>query len=103
MSMINAALIDSFDNPPHIRSVPAPVAHAGQEVVQVLAVGISRATRGIAAGKHYMSPKSLPALAGIDAVVVRPNGKLAARRTEVPVCKGKFVSSALIHADDADL
>jgi len=77
MSMINAALIDSFDNPPHFRSVPAPVAHAGQEVVQVLAVGLSHATRGIAAGKHYMSPKSLPALAGIDAVVVRPNGKLA--------------------------
>jgi hypothetical protein len=66
MSMINAALIDSFDNPPHFRSVPAPVAHAGQEVVQVLAVGISHATRGIAAGKHYMSPKSLLSPTPID-------------------------------------
>lgn len=77
MSVINAALIDSFDKPPHFRSVPTPVADAGQEVVQVLAVGISHATRSIAAGKHYMSSKSLPALAGIDAVVVRSNGDLA--------------------------
>lgn len=77
MSMINAALVESFDEPPHFRSVPAPEVADGQEVVDVLAVGVHPATRGIAAGKHYTSPKSLPALAGADAVVRRAEGGLA--------------------------
>ncbi|EFL06241.1 conserved hypothetical protein [Streptomyces sp. AA4] len=74
--MINAALVESFDEPPHYRSVPAPEAASGQEVVDVLAVGVHPATRGIAAGKHYTSPKTLPALAGADAVVRRADGSL---------------------------
>ncbi|MFC7304044.1 zinc-binding dehydrogenase [Streptomyces monticola] len=77
MSMINAALVESFDEPPHFRTVPAPEAAPGQEVVDVLAVGVHRATKGIAAGKHYTSPKTLPALAGADAVVRRADGSLA--------------------------
>ncbi|MBB1153725.1 quinone oxidoreductase family protein [Amycolatopsis dendrobii] len=76
MSMINAALVESFDEPPHYRSVPAPAAAPGQETVDVLAVGVHPATRGIAAGKHYTSPKTLPALAGADAVVRRADGSL---------------------------
>ncbi|MFI9489862.1 zinc-binding alcohol dehydrogenase family protein [Promicromonospora sp. NPDC052451] len=76
MSMINAALVESFDEPPHLRSVPAPAPAPGQEVVDVLAVGVHPATRGIAAGKHYTSPTSLPALAGADAVVRRADGSL---------------------------
>ncbi|MCE0767455.1 zinc-binding alcohol dehydrogenase family protein [Pseudonocardia kujensis] len=77
MSVINAALIESFDEPPHFRSVPAPEAAPGQEVVDVLAVGVHPATRGIASGKHYTSPTTLPALAGADAVVRRADGSLA--------------------------
>ncbi|WP_192342434.1 quinone oxidoreductase family protein [Streptomyces sp. VITNK9] len=77
MPMINAALVESFDEPPHFRSIPAPEADPGQEVVDVLAVGVHRATKGIAAGKHYTSPKTLPALAGADAVVRRADGSLA--------------------------
>lgn len=77
MSMVNAALVESFDEPPHFRSIPAPEAASGQEVVDVLAVGVHPATRGIAAGKHYTSPRTLPALAGADAVVRRANGDLA--------------------------
>ncbi|MFE1972292.1 quinone oxidoreductase family protein [Streptomyces hygroscopicus] len=76
MSMINAALVESFDEPPHFRSIPAPEAAPGQELVDVLAVGVHPATRGIAAGKHYTSPKTLPALAGADAVVRRADGSL---------------------------
>ncbi|WP_406629109.1 zinc-binding alcohol dehydrogenase family protein [Amycolatopsis sp. WGS_07] len=76
MSMINAALVESFDEPPRFRSVPAPEAAPGQETVDVLAVGVHPATRGIAAGKHYTSPKTLPALAGADAVVRRADGSL---------------------------
>ncbi|RZQ59472.1 quinone oxidoreductase family protein [Amycolatopsis suaedae] len=77
MSMINAAVVESFDEPPHFRSVPAPEPAPGQEEVEVLAVGVHPATRGIAAGKHYTSPKTLPALAGADAVVRRADGSLA--------------------------
>lgn len=77
MPMIDAALVESFDEPPHFRSIPAPEAAPGQEVVDVLAVGVHPATRGIAAGKHYTSPQSLPALAGADAVVRRADGSLA--------------------------
>ncbi|KPC90934.1 zinc-binding dehydrogenase [Streptomyces albus] len=77
MPMINAALVESFDEPPHFRSIPAPEAAPGQEVVDVLAVGVHPATRGIAAGKHYTSPKELPAPAGADAVVRRADGSLA--------------------------
>jgi NADPH2:quinone reductase len=76
MSTINAALVESFDEPPHFRSVPAPEPGPGQELVDVLAVGVHPATRGIAAGKHYTSPKTLPALAGADAVVRRADGSL---------------------------
>lgn len=72
-----AAVVESFDQPPHYRSFPEPQPTEGQELVEVLAVGISHATRGAAAGKHYTSSKSLPALAGIDAVVRRPSGELA--------------------------
>ncbi|PKV99932.1 NADPH2:quinone reductase [Amycolatopsis echigonensis] len=77
MSTINAAVVESFDEPPHFRSVPAPEAAPGQEEVEVLAVGVHPATRGIAAGRHYTSPKTLPALAGADAVVRREDGSLA--------------------------
>ncbi|PXY27776.1 quinone oxidoreductase family protein [Prauserella muralis] len=77
MSMVNAALVESFDEPPHFRSIPAPEAAPGQEVVDVLTVGVHPATRGIAAGKHYTSPTTLPALAGADAVVRRADGSLA--------------------------
>lgn len=75
--MINAALVESFDQPPHFGPIPEPQAKPGQEVVQVLAVGLSRAAKAGAAGKHYTSPTTLPFVAGIDAVVRRADGSLA--------------------------
>jgi len=77
MENINAALIESFDEPPHYRSVPAPHADAGQEIVDVLAVGIHPVTRGLASGKHYASSGELPFIPGIDGVVRRADGSLA--------------------------
>lgn len=77
MPTINAALVESFDEPPHFRSIPEPLAAAGQETVDVLAVGVHRATRAIAAGKHYAGADILPATAGVDAVVRRADGSLA--------------------------
>lgn len=74
---MHAALVESFDEPPHHRCVPEPVADAGREVAEVLAVGVHPATRGVAAGAHYTSAEALPITAGVDGVVRRPDGALA--------------------------
>src|SRR5690606_29556 len=77
MATMKAALVESFDEPPHHRSVPEPRPGAGREVADVLAVGVHPATRGIAAGKHHGSADRLPFTAGVDAVVRRADGSLA--------------------------
>lgn len=77
MTNMHAALIESFDEPPHFRSIPTPQARAGHAVVDVLAVGIHPATRGIASGRHYASSTTLPFIPGIDGVVRMPDGTLA--------------------------
>jgi hypothetical protein len=77
MAENHGALVESFDEPPHYRVVPEPQPDGEHEIVDVLAVGIHPATRGIAAGRHYTSRGSLPVLAGADAVVRRPDGSLA--------------------------
>lgn len=77
MSNVRAAVVESFDQPPHATTVPAPVAAEGQEIVDVLAVGIHPATRGVAAGKHYTNTSRPPIIAGIDAAVRRADGSLA--------------------------
>ncbi len=77
MSMMNAALVESYDEPPHYRSVPEPRAEVGREVVDVLAVGVHPAARSVAAGRHYTSSGVLPVLPGVDAVVRRADGSLA--------------------------
>jgi len=75
--MMNAALVESFDEPPHYRSVPEPRADTGHEVAEVLAVGVHPSTRSIAAGKHYTSSGVLPVVAGVDGVVRKADGTLA--------------------------
>lgn len=77
MSTVHAAVVESFGEPPVYTTIPAPVAEEGQELVDVLAVGIHPATRGTAAGKHYTSTRKPPIIAGIDAVVRRADGNLA--------------------------
>ena len=75
--MINAAPVEAFDEPPHYRELPEPTAAEGQEVVEVLAVGLHLVTRGSASGTHYTSPDALPFVPGIDAVVRRADRTLA--------------------------
>lgn len=77
MSFITAAVVTSFDEPPRPTLIEAPAAAAGQELVDVLAVGIHPATRDAAAGKHYTNTKLPPIVAGIDGVVRRGDGSLA--------------------------
>jgi len=71
-----AAVVTSFDEPPHYREFEAPRPAEGQIVVDVLAVGLHPRTRTGASGKHYTSTGTLPMIPGVDGVGRRPDGKL---------------------------
>ena len=76
MTKMNAAVVTSFDEPPHYQEfeVPTPAA-AAQLLVDVLAVGLHPRVRSGAAGGHYTSTGRLPMIPGIDGVGRRPDGK----------------------------
>lgn len=48
---------------------------ANQVQVHVIAAGAHRVVRVIASGRHYVKPKTMPLIPGIDGVGVLPNGK----------------------------
>jgi NADPH:quinone reductase-like Zn-dependent oxidoreductase len=76
MSKMNAAVVTSFDEPPHYQSfaIPEPTG-AGQLLVDVLAAGLHPRVRTDARGAHYTSDGTLPMIPGIDGVGRRPDGK----------------------------
>ena len=71
---MQAALVTHFDEPPHVTTIPDPIAGTGQVLVQVHAAAIHPVVRAIASGKHYASPKTLPAMCGLDGVGRLPDG-----------------------------
>ena len=72
-----AAVVDSFDRPPHYESfeLPAP-AGPDQVEVEVLAAGLHPRVRTDAAGRHYTSTGRLPMVPGIDGVGRLPDGRV---------------------------
>jgi NADPH:quinone reductase-like Zn-dependent oxidoreductase len=77
MTMMNAAVVASFEEPPHYRPFEAPVPVGPDEVLaDVLAVGLHPRVRSGAAGKHYTSSGTLPMIPGVDGVARLPGGKL---------------------------
>ncbi len=76
MTKMKAAVVTSFDEPPHYQSfdVPTP-ARAEQVVVDVLAVGLHPRVRTGARGAHYTSSGTLPMIPGVDGVGRRSDGK----------------------------
>jgi NADPH:quinone reductase-like Zn-dependent oxidoreductase len=77
MANMNAAVVTSFDEPPHYQQFAVPQSTAGEELlIDVLAVGLHPRVRSGAAGAHYTSTGSLPMIPGIDGVGRRPDGKL---------------------------
>ncbi|UXY16936.1 zinc-binding alcohol dehydrogenase family protein [Chitiniphilus purpureus] len=74
---MKAAIITSFDLPPHYGDVPDP-APAGPEemLVDVLAAGLHHLTRGRASGAHYSSIAAVPLVPGVDGVGRGADGKL---------------------------
>lgn len=72
-----AAVVNSFDNPPRYETFDLPVpAGTDQEVVDVLAVGLHPRVRTGASGEHYTSTGKLPMIPGVDGVARRANGSL---------------------------
>jgi NADPH:quinone reductase-like Zn-dependent oxidoreductase len=77
MSMMNAAVVTSFAEPPHYQRFEAPEPAAGGELLaDVLAAGLHPRVRTGAAGEHYTSSGTLPMIPGIDGVGQLPGGKL---------------------------
>jgi NADPH:quinone reductase-like Zn-dependent oxidoreductase len=77
MATMHAAVVTSFDEPPHYQQFEVPQPTSTQEIlVDVLAVGLHPRVRTGAAGAHYTSTGTLPIIPGIDGVGRRPDGRL---------------------------
>ncbi len=76
MAMMNAAVVTSFDEPPHYQQfeVPQP-AGDGEILVDVLAAGLHPRVRTGAAGAHYTSRGTLPMIPGVDGIGRRQDGR----------------------------
>lgn len=76
METMHAAVVTSFDDPPHYQKFEIPRPITDDEIlVDVLAVGLHPRTRSGAAGMHYTSTGTLPMIPGIDGVGQRTDGK----------------------------
>src|SRR3984957_2036001 len=76
MGKMNAAVVTSFDEPPHYQEFDVPQPTTDDEVlVDVLAVGLHPRVRTGAAGAHYTSTGKLPMIPGVDGVGKRDDGK----------------------------
>ncbi|GAA2574506.1 zinc-binding alcohol dehydrogenase family protein [Winogradskya consettensis] len=72
---MHAAVVTSFDEPPHYQEFSLPQVHDPDvELVDVLAVGLHPRVRSGASGRHYTSTGALPLIPGIDGVARRPDG-----------------------------
>jgi NADPH:quinone reductase-like Zn-dependent oxidoreductase len=69
MEKMHAAVVTSFDEPPHYQEceVPAP-SKDDHGLVDVVAVGLHPRVRTDASGKHYTSTGKLPMIPGVDGV-----------------------------------
>jgi NADPH:quinone reductase-like Zn-dependent oxidoreductase len=75
MKTMHAAVVTSFDEPPHYQQFDVPQPTRDEELlVDVLAVGLHPRTRSGATGTHYTSTGTLPMIPGIDGVGERPDG-----------------------------
>jgi NADPH:quinone reductase-like Zn-dependent oxidoreductase len=74
---MNAAVVTSFDEPPHYLTFATPQpASEDETLVDVLAVGLHPRVRTGARGGHYTSSGTLPMIPGVDGVGRRSDGGL---------------------------
>jgi NADPH:quinone reductase-like Zn-dependent oxidoreductase len=65
---MNAAVLRAFGKPPRFEQFPEPVAGKDEAIVQVHAAALKPIDKQLASGKHYASPRELPAICGMDGV-----------------------------------
>lgn len=65
---MHAALVESFDAPPHYTEFADPIPAEDEVLVAVSAVGLHPIVKSLAAGRHYGSTGVLPFIPGIDGV-----------------------------------
>jgi len=65
---MNAAVVYSFDAPPHYASFDDPVPSEKEQLITVTAAGLHRVVKALAKGTHYGSTTKLPFIPGIDGV-----------------------------------
>ena len=71
---MKAALVESFDRPPHYAEFTDPVTADGEVLVEVKAAGLHPIVKALASGSHYGSTGGLPFVAGVDGVGRLKNG-----------------------------
>jgi NADPH:quinone reductase-like Zn-dependent oxidoreductase len=71
---MNAAVVTSFDTPPHYTTFAEPIPTEGEHLVTVAAAGLHPIVKSLAKGAHYGSSGELPFIAGIDGVGKREDG-----------------------------
>ena len=76
MTMMNAAVVTSFAEPPHYQPFAAPAPSGAEVLADVLAAGLHPRVRSGAAGQHYTSSGTLPMIPGVDGVGRLPDGRL---------------------------
>jgi NADPH:quinone reductase-like Zn-dependent oxidoreductase len=75
MTTMRAAVVTSFEEPPHYREYDTPEPGSDdQALVDVLAAGLHPRVRSAASGTHYASTRALPIVPGIDGVGRLPDG-----------------------------
>jgi NADPH2:quinone reductase len=72
---MNAAVVDSFENPPHYTTFADPTPAAGEVLIHVTAAGLHPIVKSLAKGAHYGSTGQLPLIPGVDGVGRNPEGK----------------------------
>jgi NADPH:quinone reductase-like Zn-dependent oxidoreductase len=65
---MQAAVILSYQEPPHVEQFPEPTPRDGEVLVHVLAAALNPSTRAMASGDHYARPAGLPTICGVDGV-----------------------------------
>ncbi|HEX9199619.1 MAG TPA: zinc-binding alcohol dehydrogenase family protein [Acidobacteriaceae bacterium] len=72
---MNAAVVESFENPPHYATFREPIAGEGEALIKVRAAALSNLVKGQANGQHYSSRGHMPFVPGFDGVGTLPDGR----------------------------
>lgn len=71
---MNAAVLHTFDRPPHFEQFPDPIAEENELIVHVQAAALKPVDKQVANASHYTSPRALPVVCGTDGVGLLEDG-----------------------------